>query len=347
MDQMVEAICKEIELTTNFLPEKKLASIYFGGGTPSILNSNQLGKIIELLAKFYHWDDSCEITLEANPDDMNEIKLTSWLTLGINRISVGIQSFDDEDLQFMNRSHTAEEALNCLKLAKQVGVQELSLDLIYGSPTTSMDKWKKNIDTALIMEPQHISAYCLTVEEKTALHHMVKTKRVAAPDEKLSADQFDVLISTLDKAGYIHYEISNFGKPCHFAKHNTSYWQNKAYLGIGPSAHSYSGKLRRWNVAQNHQYMRAIESGIIPSETEILSTEDIYNEMIMTGLRTIWGVDSKRIEELGIQFLEHFKRVLRSKNITEMIVENEGIFTLSAKGKHYADRVAMEFFWTT
>lgn len=344
---MVEAICKEIELTTDFLPDKRLASIYFGGGTPSILNSKQLGKIIELLAKFYHWDDSCEITLEANPDDMNESTLKSWLNLGINRISVGVQSFDDEDLLFMNRSHTAEQALNCLKLAKQVGVRELSLDLIYGSPTTSMVKWEKNIETALAIEPQHISAYCLTVEERTALHHMVKTKRVAAPDEKLSADQFDVLISTLGKAGYIHYEISNFAKPGHFAKHNTRYWQNKAYLGIGPSSHSFSGNLRRWNISHNHQYMRAIESGIIPSEAEILRTEDIYNEMIMTGFRTIWGVDSKRIEKLGIRFLEHFKRVLRSKNIMELIVENDGIYTLSSKGKHYADRVAMEFFWTT
>ena len=345
IDRMVDAICREIELTTDFLTDKDLNSIYFGGGTPSVLTSDQLERIFIVLKQYYNWNEQCEITLEANPDDMNIDKMQSWLSLGINRLSVGIQSFDDEDLNFMNRSHNAAEAISCLQLARGVGFRQFSLDLIYGSPTTDMNKWQQNIEIALSLHPEHISAYSLTVEEKTALHHQVKTGKAQAPDDSLSSEQFAVLISRLNQEGYIHYEISNFAKEGHFAKHNSSYWKNKPYLGIGPSAHSYTCHLRRWNIANNQKYMSSIESGVIPSESEFLSIEDRYNEMVMTGLRTMWGVDIKSIRDLGPQFETHFKRVIDSGIVENMIICDEGVFTLSEQGKHFADRVAMEFFW--
>jgi oxygen-independent coproporphyrinogen-3 oxidase len=344
-DEMVDAICKEITLRHEYLKEKTVQSIYFGGGTPSLLDQKDMSKIMEHLSQYYHWTKDAEITLEANPDDLNKNKIQMLKDQGINRLSIGVQSFFDIDLLWMNRAHHSQEALKAIQLAQDEGIHNITIDLIYGSPTTTMVMWEENVAKALSLKIPHISSYCLTVEDKTALHHQVKTGKSLEPDPEKSNQQFAHLIDTLVNSGFDHYEISNFGIPGHHAVHNTNYWKGVPYLGLGPSAHSYDGSSRSWNLAHNKKYIDLIQAGSLPLETETLHQRERYNEYIMTGLRTMWGVSAPIIQEIGPEYFRYFSDLISAQIQNGMISQVDDTYTLTQAGKFYADRVAMELFW--
>lgn len=343
-DRMLLALLNEIDLQKDYLTTRELSSIYFGGGTPSLLDKAAIELIFSKIKQHFVLAKDAEITLEANPDDLTKKKLADLATTPINRLSIGIQSFSEADLNYMNRAHTASEASHCIENAQEVGFQNLTVDLIYGTPTTSHEQWATNIEQVLDSDIPHISCYCLTVEPKTALAHFVKAGKYAAPDDEYAAQQFEYLIERLDKAGYDHYEISNFAKPNHYAQHNSNYWLGQQYLGIGPSAHSFDGRSRQWNIAHNMQYIQAIEAGRVPFEIEELSSTERYNEYVMTALRTIWGCDIRRIREIGGTFEKHFLEEVRPFLQNGTMLEKEGVFTLTKAGKLLADNIAMELF---
>jgi oxygen-independent coproporphyrinogen-3 oxidase len=342
---LVSAICKEIIIQKNYLTEKSLSSIYFGGGTPSLLTDDELGQIFNALNEVFTWTAQTEITLEANPDDITLEKLNSFKKWGINRLSIGIQSFFNEDLIWMNRAHNAQEAQTCIKLAQDVGFDNITIDLIYGSPTTSHEMWAENIKTALSLDIPHISSYCLTVEEGTALHHHVKKGKKMSPDSDVASRQFTTLIENLTASGYEHYEISNFAKPEKYAIHNTNYWKGAQYLGIGPSAHSFDGRSRSWNISNNQKYMQSLLENIIPSEREELSPSTRYNEYIMTGLRTMWGVKLDEINGFGSEFVPYFLEGIQDEIKKGFVTQVEHKYTLTQVGKHFADGIASNLFW--
>ncbi len=288
---LIDALCVEIKQRSHEIKEAP-ATLYFGGGSPSILNEEELAQIFETLSSSFDVSRLTEVTLESNPDDHSAEKLKLWQSLGVNRLSIGIQSFIDRDLILMNRAHNAHEASNCVKNARETGFEKVSIDLIYGIPNQSIDEWKNNIQRAIDLAPEHISAYCLTVEEKTVLHHQVAKNMVTEKDDETIEREFLVLHELLTKAGFEHYEISNFGKPEHMATHNGSYWQGLDYVGFGPAAHSFDGATkRRWNVSNNPQYIKAISEGGRYWEDEILTDTDRTNEQLMTGLRRHQGID--------------------------------------------------------
>ena len=342
-DSMIACLQKELIARKDELENQVIETIYFGGGTPSLLNVAELEKLIQTVNEEYNCAENLECTLEANPDDITLQEVEAWKSAGINRLSIGIQSFDPEDLLWMNRAHSADEGLNCIRLAQQAGIENISLDLIYGLPNMANDRWMKQINQAIELNVTHISAYCLTVEEKTALHQLVKKKQIQPASNEQQSEQFDLLISTLKNAGFEHYEISNFAKPGFISKHNSNYWKGIHYLGIGPSAHSFDGKARSWNIANNQQYIRLINASEIVFEKEILSLKDQFNELLLIGLRTSWGVDMTALQE-KLTFSEEFKRNLsdfQSKDWLK-IVDNQIILT--DEGKHWADFIAQEFF---
>jgi oxygen-independent coproporphyrinogen-3 oxidase len=344
-DDLVSALCREIELRREYLGSKVLSSIYFGGGTPSILEKMDLKRIFDTLSENYYWNDHTEITLEANPDDLTLTKIKDLKQLGVNRLSIGIQSFFDSDLQWMNRAHTSDEAINSIRHAQDVGITNLTVDLIYGSPYTTHDMWHANIDKVLSMGIQHVSAYCLTVEEKTALHHMIKKGSFQTPDQDHANEQYAYLIDTLTKNGFEHYEISNFAKPAYRAIHNTSYWQGAKYIGIGPSAHSFDGRTRSWNLANNKKYIDTIAAGKLPMETELLTPAMLYNEYVMTGLRTSWGIDLPHIQAIHLDFGLYFEKNITKHLERRLVTAHEGQYILTHEGKFFADQIAMDLFW--
>jgi oxygen-independent coproporphyrinogen-3 oxidase len=340
---MIACLQKELVTRKSELNNQVIETIYFGGGTPSLLKVRDLEKFIQTTRADFTCAENLECTLEANPDDITLQQVEAWKGAGINRLSVGIQSFDSEDLLWMNRAHSAEEGLNCIRIAQQGGIENISLDLIYGLPNMDNDRWIKQINQAIELNVTHISAYCLTVEEKTALHQLVKKKQIKPASNEQQSEQFDLLISTLKNAGFEHYEISNFAKPGFISKHNSNYWKGSHYLGIGPSAHSFDGNSRSWNIANNQQYIRLINSNEIAFEKEILSPKDQFNELLLIGLRTSWGVDMNQLQEQLI-FSDDFNRNLtdfESKNWLK-IVDNQIILT--DEGKHWADFIAQELF---
>ena len=343
-DGMVKAILQELELQKDYLQGATLDSIYFGGGTPSLLTQQDLLNIFEKINQLHPIAANAEITLEANPDDLSIQKLTELKNTPINRLSIGIQSFFEIDLTFMNRAHNAEEAKNCIQNAQDIGFTNLTVDLIYGTPTTSNEAWQQNIQTALDFDIPHISCYCMTVEPNTALDHFVKKGKAEPVDEEKAAHQFEVLMTTLKSAGYEHYEISNFAKPDWHARHNSNYWLGANYLGIGPSAHSFNGKSRQWNVANNAKYIKVLSAQETAFEVETLSKEQQYNEYILTALRTKWGCDLAKIETWGTPFKQHFEKISKSYIRNQLIQQKNNIFTLTDKGKLLADRIAMELF---
>ncbi|MFZ1751594.1 MAG: radical SAM family heme chaperone HemW [Saprospiraceae bacterium] len=345
--EMVDAICKEIYLRKDYLNTMHLTSIYFGGGTPSLLSGEDFDKIFSSLAQYFTWDIITEITLEANPDDIQPTHLDIWKKMGVNRLSIGIQSFHDEDLIWMNRAHTAKEATQSIILSQDAGFNNLTIDLIYGSPTTSHGMWQHNLSKALEFDIPHISSYCLTVEEKTVLAHHIKKGLTTHPDPQKSNEQFATLVETLTNQNYDHYEISNFCKPGQYAIHNTNYWKGLPYLGLGPSAHSYDGSSRSWNVANNAKYMHSIGDDTLPIETEFLDTSTKYNEYIMTGLRTQWGVNKADILKFGDQYLVHFDQSVSLFLTNGMVSRSQNTYTLTAEGKYFADKIAMELFYVT
>ena len=300
-DEMIAALMKEIHLSSIYLLNDKseteiIETIYFGGGTPSLLNNDDLKNLLTSIKDNYTVSDKAEVTIEANPDDINKEKLAAWQKQGINRLSIGIQSFQQKDLEWMNRVHNTTQALDSVILAKKSGFTNFSLDLIYGTPGLTDEEWKMNVEQVITVDAPHIACYALTVEPKTALQKMIQLKKKVDVDTDQQARQFLLLMKWMKEAGYEHYEISNFAKPGYRSRHNSSYWQGKKYIGIGPSAHSYDGKSRRWNIANNALYIQSIKNNIIPFEEEKLTDAERLNEYIMTSLRTIEGLDLKVIE---------------------------------------------------
>ncbi|MEI6696944.1 MAG: radical SAM family heme chaperone HemW [Bacteroidota bacterium] len=341
----VTALLKEIELQQKYLEEALISTIYFGGGTPTQLNTLDIQQIIEKLYFHNKISEEVEITLEANPDDLTEVKIMELAKTLVNRLSIGIQSFHDADLQYLNRAHSANQAVEAVKNAQKNGFTNLSIDLIYGIPTLSNDAWIENINTAINLGVQHISAYCLTVEQGTALDVFIKNGKMPALDEEKAAQQFEILMDTLNKHNYIHYEISNFCKPGFVSKHNSNYWKQEKYLGLGPSAHSYNLVSRQWNVSNISQYIQAVASDTIPFEIEVLSLTQQYNEYILTALRTIWGVDQHEIlQKYGKEIQDYFIKQVESFVQKAWVEQNGDVFTLTREGKYFADGIASELF---
>lgn len=342
---MVNAICHEIKLRHLYLPDNEIDSIYLGGGTPSLLTTAHLSQIFETINSYFSIIKGAEITLEANPDDLTEEKLLALKQTPINRLSIGVQSFDEEDLKYMNRAHNAKQAKQAVEYAKKIGFHNITIDLIYGTHGLSNQNWLKNIETAINLGVNHVSSYALTIEPKTALAKYIQNGKYTTTNDEQAAEQFDILVQTLTENGYIHYEISNFGKAGFLAVHNSNYWKGKHYLGIGPSAHSFNTKSRSWNIANNQQYMRALQNNFCEITEEVLSLNDQINEYIMTGLRTIWGCDISYIEaQYGY---EHVIRVLKlsEKFIQQDLLQiQNGILRTTAKGKFLADGIASDLF---
>ncbi len=343
-EEMVIALAKEIEMRKSEFQGEVVETIYFGGGTPSRLQIPEIKLLIDSVYHNYNVAQNPEITLEANPDDLSEAYLIQLSKIGINRLSIGIQSFFEEDLKMMNRAHNAEEAKKCLQIATQY-FDNISVDLIYGIPGLSNEKWAENIETALSFGIPHISSYALTVEPKTALKKLIENGEIAAPKDEIAAEHFSILVKKLEENGLIHYELSNFGKENYFSRNNSAYWLGKKYIGIGPSAHSFDGEKRSWNVSNNSTYLKSIDENKLPSESEILTKTDRYNEYVMTGLRTIWGISLDRIErEFGSFYLEYIrKHALKFINDDFLFIENE-ILKPTPKGKFLCDGIASDLF---
>ncbi len=344
-EEMITALCQEIILRRSEISEgQSINTIYFGGGTPTVLSVNELQQIMNTIYENYTVSKNTEITVEANPDDLTEEKIDQLAISSVNRLSIGIQSFFEEDLKLMNRAHNAQEALDCLSMATNT-FENISIDLIYGIPNMSISRWKENIERALDFDIPHISCYALTVEPKTALETLIQKGVVSKIDDELAQQHFEILVDTLEKEGFKHYELSNFGKPGYFSKNNTAYWQGKEYLGIGPSAHSYNGKQRSWNINNNTKYIKALLENKLPKEIEELTLKDRYNEYIMTGLRTIWGVSIQNIER---EFGDTYKKYLlkqAQKHIQEHLLSLEkDTLLVTKKGKFLSDGIASDLF---
>ena len=344
-DDMVLAIAKEIQMRKNEYENEIIETIYFGGGTPSVLTLAEINFLIAAVYANYAVAENPEITLEANPDDLSSERIIEWSKSKINRLSIGIQSFFEVDLQLMNRAHNSVEAKKCLEEATQY-FDNISLDLIYGIPGMSNEKLKQNIETALRFGIPHISSYALTVEPKTALNKLIQTGKVAKPNDEVAQEHFAVLVATLEANDFIHYELSNFGKENYFSKNNSAYWLGKKYIGVGPSAHSYNGISRSWNVSNNSIYLKSIRENIVPHEMEILSITDRYNEYVMTGLRTIWGVSLERIgTEFGGEYLNHLNKQTRKFLNDGLLCIENGILKTTPKGKFLTDGIASDLFF--
>ena len=351
-DDLLNAIKIELLLRKEELEKEPIETIYFGGGTPSILAIEELKSLIDTVYENYVVVEDAEITLEANPDDLSSEKIKELAKLPINRLSIGIQSFYDDDLKFMNRAHSAKESKKCLTEATKY-FNNISIDLIYGIPNMSNKKWLSNLKQTFDFNIPHISSYALTVEEKTVLHNMIEKGKVPPVDENLALEHFNILVEETKKRGFVHYEISNFGQPAYFSKHNISYWFGEKYLGIGPSAHSFTGFERSWNVSNNTKYINALFADKLPSEKEQLTEINRFNEYIMTGLRTIWGVSFQKIEkEFGAMYLEELKKGAE-RFIKLGLLEIElrsfsgNVLVTTQKGKFLADGIAADLFKIT
>ncbi len=337
------AIAKELSLQATYVGGELIETIYFGGGTPSLLSSLELEVIINSIHTHFTLADSVEITLEANPDDLSKEKLVELKQLTINRLSIGIQSFQDATLQFFNRAHNSKQAMACIPTAREVGFDNLSIDLIYGVPEQNPDRWKKDLDQVMEFNPPHISAYSLTIEDKTTFGNWLKKGKIQGVDENESAADFELLLGVLTSSGFDHYEISNFCKPGLHSRHNSSYWKQKKYLGVGPSAHSYNGYSRQSNISNNHLYIKSIEEGVVPFEEEVLTRENKINEYIFTTLRTQWGCD---LSYLATSYDYHLQQssVLRNLVDKDLVVLNNTTVSLTRKGKLFADQIAADLF---
>ena len=344
-DDMVLALAKEITMRKDEFENEIVETIYFGGGTPSVLSNEEINFLIAEVYENYKVIENPEITLEANPDDLSSERILKLSKSQINRLSIGIQSFFEEDLQLMNRAHNSEEAKKCLEEVTKY-FDNISLDLIYGIPGMTDEMWKQNIQTALDFGIPHISSYALTVEPKTALSKLIQTGKIAEPEDEAASNHFMILVEMLQKNSFIHYELSNFGKENYFSKNNSAYWLGKKYIGIGPSAHSYDGEKRGWNIANNSLYLKSIQENKLPIETEILTTSDRYNECIMTGLRTIWGVSLERIEnEFGQQYLNYLKEQAQKFLDDDLLSIENNILKPTSKGKFLTDGIASDLFY--
>ena len=343
--EVLKCINMELEMREAYLKNKSIDTIYFGGGTPSILNKSEINHILQTILNNYKVKETAEITLECNPDDLDEQTLIHLKESGINRLSIGVQSFNERDLKLMNRSHSAKQSENCLKLAKQIGFENITIDLIYGLPNQSLSDWENNLQKMYAYNTSHFSAYTLTIEDKTALKHLVEKKKVILPKEQIVLAQFKVLMRSAKTNGYVHYEISNFAKEGCFSKHNSSYWKSKNYLGIGPSAHSYNGKIRSWNISSNKKYIQNLLEGKGYFQQERLSKKTRYNEYVFTSIRTIWGVNTKTIKtQFGIKYQSYFLKEVQKWEQQKRIKKSKEIYTLTNSGKFIIDSITADLF---
>jgi len=349
-DDLIQALVKELELRKNELQHKTVETIYFGGGTPSVLTIDELQVLILAVYKNFEVAAHPEITLEANPDDLISVKEQSktifedYKNIGINRLSIGIQSFFERDLKLMNRAHNAEEAKACLEEATHY-FDNISIDLIYGIPDLTNKEWIENIETALAFNVPHISCYALTVEPKTALATFIKKGIIKNVDDDLAQAQFHILVERLEGNGFVNYELSNFGKPEYFSKNNSAYWQGKPYLGIGPSAHSFNGDQRSWNVSNNTMYIKSIQQHKLPLEVETLSVTDKFNEYVMTGLRTVWGVSLQKVaQDFGNVYQKHLLQQAEVFINEHLLYIDDYTLLTTKKGKFLSDGIASSLF---
>lgn len=352
-NEMIVSLVREIEIRSLssekeisiISSEENIETIYFGGGTPSLVLGNDINSIIEAIKRNFKISENPEITLEANPDDISLEKLNNWKSAGINRLSIGIQSFIERDLKWMNRAHDATQAINCIELARSAGFENFSIDLIFGTPGLSDKEWEKNIQTVIDLDVPHIACYALTVEPKTILNKMIQSKEKENINTDVQAQQYLMLMELMRGAGYEHYEISNFAKPGFSSKHNSSYWQGKNYIGIGPSAHSYNGEMRLWNKANNAIYIKSINENIIPFEKENLTQSQKLNEYIMTSLRTIEGMDLDFIEKsFSIEQRQRIENIIKKEVEKEKITFRNNKIILTNAGKLFADGIAVKLF---
>ena len=340
---LISAICLELVLRKDELKSEFIETIYFGGGTPSLLTKDELASIMSTIREHYQLADTPEITFEVNPEDAHEANLLTWKKLGINRLSIGLQSFQESDLSWMNRSHTLEQGTDAVRLAQKLGFTNLSIDLIYGLPGLSNEQWMEHLNRAMSLNVQHISSYCLTIEPKTALNDFVAKGKLIRPTEDQQSEQFELLVSTLAHAGFEQYEISNFAKDQKYAKHNSAYWNFSPYLGVGPSAHSFNGQQRRWNVANNTNYYQHVGKNQDWFEVETLTESEKWNEYFLTGLRTKWGILKKNIQKMGGMNSSELP-LMDTYLKNEWILEADASFVLTEKGKLQADGIASSFF---
>ncbi|MEJ2583833.1 MAG: radical SAM family heme chaperone HemW [Robiginitalea sp.] len=343
-DAVLRAMDRELSYFASQGWQGPADTVYFGGGTPSLLTVGEMEHLVNEVVRLFGIAEGAEVTLEANPDDLDLQKLKALSESPVNRLSVGIQSFDAAELRWMNRAHTPQQALESLQGITRY-FDNFSLDLIYGIPGSDLDKWHSNLSRALEFKPPHISAYALTVEPKTALHSFVKRGLSPDVDEDSAQEQFLHMVQTLEGKGYDHYEISNFALPGFYSRNNSGYWQGKPYLGIGPAAHSYDGDKRWWNTAHNLRYVKAVEKGGFPGEVEELSTRDRYNEMVMTGLRTRWGVSLSKIrEDFGSKYEAYLRRQAAPYLQEQLLFLDEDILYTARKGRFLADGIASDLF---
>ena len=346
-EELVQAMVQEIRLRKQEISNQTITTIYFGGGTPSLLSVVEINLLINTISEYNHLGHLQEITLEANPDDVDESFINNLRQTPVNRFSVGVQSFFNEDLLWMNRSHSAEQAVQAIKRLQQAGFPNLNIDLIYGSPTTTNEMWIENVEFWDKLNIPHLSAYALTVENSTALHSMIKQGKTKAPSDETTSFQFNFLMEYAKENGIDHYEISNFCKQNHYSQHNTNYWFNKAYVGIGPSAHSYNGSnIRRWNVANNIKYIEAVTKNQLFYEQEQLSETDQINEFILTRLRTKWGIEQKEFSaRYGKDYWNKLLPAFEELEAKNMVIDHGNQYSLSQKGKHFADGIASDLFF--
>ena len=344
-NELVQGLLKEMEMRKDYLKAEPVSTIYFGGGTPSLLTDEELTSILNRINTLFPVEPDAEITLEANPDDFERGQVSRWKNKGINRLSIGIQSFLEQELQWMNRAHNSDQALDAIRMAQDEGISNLSIDLIYGTPTLADSQWEETLNQAAALNIPHISSYALTVEPKTALEHMIHKKSKADVDQEVQSRQFHMMTSILQQEGYEHYEISNFARQSFRSRHNSSYWSGSKYLGLGPAAHSFDGVSRQWNIANNALYLKNISEGHLMMEKEELSSVQQLNEYIMTSLRTIEGIDLNRMRILAAP--EDFHTIMteagKYSKTGKLIVTGERIL-LTEEGKFFADGIAASLF---
>jgi len=343
-DEMINSLIRELQIRKNELQNTPIETIYFGGGTPSVLSVDEIQLLMNAIYDTYPVIENPEVTLEANPDDLTEEKISAFSMSPINRLSIGVQSFFEKDLILMNRAHNSQEAKNCLSIATQY-FKNISVDLIYGIPNCTNQEWLENIRMALSFGISHISSYALTVEPKTALESLIKKGKIEMTSDQVAQEQFHLLTDELEKHHFVHYELSNFGKENYFSKNNTAYWLGKSYLGFGPSAHSFDGKKRSWNIRNNVTYIKSLQADQLPIEREVLTKTDQYNEYIMTGLRTIWGVSLQKIEQnFGKNYRTYLQNQSKKYIQQDLLYFEDKILKTTKKGKFLVDGIASDLF---
>ncbi|GAA4435349.1 radical SAM family heme chaperone HemW [Pontibacter saemangeumensis] len=344
-EQTIQAIARELELRQGYLQGQPVRTVYFGGGTPSLLNRQELQLLLETIKELYIVSEDAEITLEANPDDLTPAKLQELRAAGVNRLSIGLQSFHEPHLRLMNRAHNATESLQCVKDAQAAGFSSITVDLIYGIPAPGHAIWHRDLETLFSLGVQHVSCYALTIEPDTALGRWSKKGSFKPAEDEFTAQQFEILLEQMNRHGYVQYEISNFCRPGHESKHNSNYWRGVHYLGVGPSAHSFNGFSRQYNVSHNKKYVDAITQGQVPFELEELTLPDQANDYLLTSLRTIWGCDLRKInQEYGYDFRVRNAAYLQELQEKGLARIEENVLYLTDKGKLLADQITLELF---